>query len=153
MRDRTFYAGLIPVGAVAFGVAFATMRPAAIDNTSHAEIVAVVTVNAPEVVIQYPTATTTPTVTPTETPWPTDVPLPTWGGQQGDGLYVIPAVTATPKPPATEITSKSRDTHMKPASRHATVRSLRGQRDLRMNAARTKGSATVRRITTRWARP
>ena len=99
MRDRTFYAGLIPVGAVAFGVAVATMRPAAIDNTSHAEIVAVVTVNAPEVVIQYPTATTTPTVAPTETPWPTDVPLPTWGGQHGDGLYVIPAVTATPKPP------------------------------------------------------
>src|SRR5438045_1645586 len=33
------------------------------------------------------------------------------------------------------------------------IRSHRGQRDLRTNAARTKGSAMVRRTTTRWAGP
>ena len=98
MKDRTLYAVLAPVCAIAAGVGFATVRPTPVSNTAQI----VVTINAPAIDVpdlQWPTATNTPNPTPTTTPWPTDVPLPTWGGQQEDQMFVIPAETPTALPP------------------------------------------------------
>ena len=97
MRDRTFYAGMLAVCVPAAAVAFSVVRPTPVSNNTQI----VVTVNAPAVSVNIAkeTATNTPSPTPTTTPWPTDVPLPTWGNQQADQLFVIPAETPTAMPP------------------------------------------------------
>lgn len=96
-RDRVFYAGLVPICAVAFGIGVSTFRPTPISNSAQI----VITVEAPDVQVHIdqptPTATAQPTVT--RTPYPHVTPLPTWAGQQEEGLFLIPAISPTPFPP------------------------------------------------------
>ena len=95
---RLATAGLVMVSAFAFGIGLSAFKPTPITSSSQI----VVTIEAPVVnvpALEWPTATATATVTPTPTPYPTTPPIPTWGGQRDGGLYQIPPMTPTPRPP------------------------------------------------------